>query len=382
MRKVYLWTTLWSLDTCVRRSTTKKNAFGDSKSSIQRLQLLEQMVAKAWTYFEENVSTRLTSLEEDRPIWAFLFVAPEYYFARSSNAHAIEESDKRDIVGRLAEISRRYPRLILVPGTIAWKKPVIRPMSEIRKRDRDTKERTGPLKLQTRYERFTARVSWSMNKGITMIPQIIDREDYRRGPNDPFDRFELESREQEIVDRHKKMLERMAPHGRSPGCYLARNTAYAFYGGAEVARYQKRSNHDEVFEGESEDFVIFEPGGAPDGRGDRFEVEGLKFGIEICLDHDYGYLRHSSQKRPDVHIVVSAEVDIVCNHVHVPEGCFLVHASSNKEITGVYDHKGNRGDMNSEDETPGTLFYRVLRFDVDRPESDVTPDYLSEIERY
>lgn len=135
MRKVYLWTTVWSLDTCVRESG-KPNAFrwGGANDPQNRAGYLELTVQKAWDYYLDSRQTRSPTIEPDA-ICAFLFVAPEYYFARSSGMHAISELEKRQLVGRLAAFTSDYPRLILVPGTIAWRKPIHRPQSQMRKRD-------------------------------------------------------------------------------------------------------------------------------------------------------------------------------------------------------------------------------------------------------
>lgn len=216
-------------------------------------------------------------------------------------------------------------------------------------------------------DRFQDRLAWSAKTRIDMIDHEIDRGNRERPPLDPeFRRSlhdELKGNVWKDVDRQVGQLNQAVEYDG----YIARNTAYAFYGGSEVARYQKRSDHKEVFVNEwKKEYVIFEPGGGPDGRGDLFRIEelGLTFGLEICLDHQCGYLRQSGN-RPDVHIVVSAETTIEPDHVSIPEGHYLVHASSDLEASGIYDHEGAKKIRKCYPDKLGYLIYRVLKFEID-----------------
>src|SRR4051794_4668878 len=65
-----------------------------------------------------------------------IFVAPEYYFARKKAGLVLEgtggterslSQDKKDlVVKRLEQISGGNPGILIVPGTVAWKKPFAR----------------------------------------------------------------------------------------------------------------------------------------------------------------------------------------------------------------------------------------------------------------
>jgi predicted amidohydrolase len=51
---------------------------------------------------------------------------------------------------------------------------------------------------------------------------------------------------------------------------------------------------------------------APGSASGRFNIGPLKFGLEICLDHQMGYLSHAVSTLPDavhVHLIVSAFAD-------------------------------------------------------------------------
>jgi len=360
MRNVYLRVTLWSLDTAIRpgKGTTP---FHDL-SPEARYAALAEMVEKAYRRDESN---RLwDEYEGDRPVVASLFVAPEYFFAASSTLHAMSETKKNEVIGALKALSGQYEKLILVPGTIAWRKRLLRTDDEWYRRDRKTRQRTSVLKTESREERFYRRVNENLSKQHLMVDQYVEK---HHGLDNPWVDLRRHQRVTEIEDERIRTVNQMWVGARTPeNCFIARNTLYAFHGGNEIARYQKRINYEEVFDYESQnERVIFEPGGGPDGHGDRFELDDVTFGIEICADHQGGYLRHSGVV-PDVHILVSASVFVVPRYVTVREGSFLVHASSDPDVTGVWNHQGERITLETpQSVTHGELHRAELQFRVD-----------------
>jgi hypothetical protein len=161
-------------------------------------------------------------------------------------------------------------------------------------------------------------------------------------------------------------------------CFIARNTAYGFYGGKEVARYHKRGEYMEVFPSESDGgYVIYEPGGGPEGAGDRFVVEDVKFGIEVCIDHQLGFLSTSAGDVPDVHVIMSADTPLVTEHKLVADDGYVIHASSNPAYTGVWwHHNGKLAEVKTtnEDAAVGRLRYATLELQVTRRKSSLFPD--------
>lgn len=364
MREICLWTTLWSLDTAVRKSQLRKNDVGNL-SPLERYELLQRMVLQAWSYCAADVKERAQELRDSRPILGFLFVAPEYYFARSHNLHAISEEEKREVVGRLAELSGRHRDMILVPGTIAWAKKAVRTQDDRQfVRDRRTGKRTNVLK-QPREERFVSRLEQNMLGTISVLPSFLDRD---LGPVSPGDwKSALESNVARIQDETSQSRELMRAKfaTNADRVSFAKNTAYAFHSGCEVARYQKMSNHFEVFDAESdEQYLMFEPGGADTTR-QQFRAITLTFGMEICLDHQHGFLAHSSLPPPHVQILVSAETDVVQSNVRVRPGGYLVHASSNLGASGFYDETGTKLAARTTEGEKGTLLSKLLRFQAD-----------------
>ena len=107
-----VYTALWPVD-----------SFGaNANDSLdQKLQTLSDQVDKAYT----AVSAAAACLNIPRPLC--LFAAPEYYFIKGFNSprdlSIFDEAEKKRIYAGLKAISKAYPRVILVPGTVCWGKP-------------------------------------------------------------------------------------------------------------------------------------------------------------------------------------------------------------------------------------------------------------------
>jgi hypothetical protein len=310
--------------------------------------------------------------------WLYLFVAPEYLFAASDAAHAVPQDTKVTIVQSLMALSGRYPNLLLVPGTIAWKKPVVRSKEKMYKK--------------SRLEKYKERVEAAEKADIAAAERDFERKNRQRildsaGDHERIAYLQSSGYRQIMLEgpvgdamrakqRSATMLENYQTAKEK--CFIARNTAYGFYAGREVARYHKRGEYMEVFKDESDGgYVIYEPGGGPEGAGDRFEVENVKFGIEVCLDHQLGFLAASAGAIPDVHIIMSADTPLVSEHKMVADGGYVVHASSNPDYTGVW--RNDSGELKQvatidEDTTVGRLRYAKLELEITRKTTSLFPD--------
>jgi hypothetical protein len=347
LKTVHIYTALWNVDTKISERGRAQNQLRNL-SPIERYRLLDRVVGDAWLDMYDRRQRDFARLEE-RPDWLYLFVAPEYYFAASDRAHAIPQDVKENIIGRLMELSGRFSNLILAPGTIAWKKPVLRSGSQVYHRNSTT------LKESARLDKFIARNTAAVNLHAATIPHQVDlwiadrvrdasdSSDVRRFRSPGYRRDRTDFYEQDLVEGRQANA-RMVSNLRASQdrCYIARNTAYAFRAGREVARYHKRGNYFEVFASESDGgYVIYEPGGGPEATGDRFEVDQVKFGIEVCLDHQLGLLSHLGGFFPDVQIIMSADVQFLPHHTFVSSGGYVVHASSNSACIAIY--RNDRG---------------------------------------
>lgn len=73
-----------------------------------------------------------------------------------------------------------------------------------------------------------------------------------------------------------------------------------------------------------------------------FEHDGLRIGVEICGEHEYGGMAHAAGDRPlDIHVIISNDVSPFREHATLAPGGLLVQSDAKR--SGVY----------SADELPG-----------------------------
>lgn len=159
----------------------------------------------------------------------YIFIAPEYYFKKAIGERCVTKVERDQFLATMSQLAANKPHLLLVPGTITWKKDAT-----------DSKTRK---KAQTR---------------------LIDRQHkFADGA------FAEKKREQlKLVGDVK---------------FVAYNTAYLFYG-ASTFKYHKMNDVGELQAGDTD--TLFIPGSV---RG-NYTIAGLQLGVEICGDHDVGML--------------------------------------------------------------------------------------------
>src|SRR4051812_24738796 len=252
--KTEIWVALWSVDTKIQKNGNESNVLR-ALSMTERVNLLGRVVEKA---YEAVARAFIRSLPENisdaPPRWALMFVAPEYLFARSDREHLIDEDEKRDVVLRLQALSRKWQEMILVPGTIAWKKPAERPIDKRFKKDPKTGLRTGPEKTLTRFAKFAERTTRAGMERHSLAKHAVDQQFAGYAPHvreamEPQRKGAIEQAQTLALEDPgkvaKALLEKL--NSAPERCFLARNTLYAFYNSAEVGRYHKRADYYEVF---------------------------------------------------------------------------------------------------------------------------------------
>jgi hypothetical protein len=332
--------------------------------------------------------------EFDNPLeMQVLIVAPEYYFARSYmgkwngsskafETRSIEQDQKDHIVRELRAISRQYPAIGIIPGSIAWQKPLDRPESDRFQRNKLTGETTETLKQTDRRAKALARVEKSggnrpfeaevselfathVRKAIKdrklgiyqeyedLLPteasaaetKVWTKTVIQGVANDPRKREEILNYYQlsrsavylTPIKQEKLETLREATH-------MMQNTTYLLFGGETRFRYHKIGDFHEAIGADGK--TVYVPGHM---AGLSPPVGGLTFGIEICFDHSLGLLKRESpknQKKPDVHVVISDKVDRDKKQMFAQK--YFVHASTDASSGGVHDVKGSASRVHSE----------------------------------
>jgi len=200
-----------------------------------------------------------------------LFLAPEYFFSESCNRHVMDYETRGQVVQGMAKLSGDFPHMLLMPGTVAYFKPLV-------------------------------------DKG-------------------------LESRRLKADPNHQSRVVKYAGYftaGEEKSTYLAHNTAYAFYGGQQVFKYRKMLDCAEL---NAQDLkagkvMVFAIGSTVGVFNFNQAGQALRIGVEICADHDNGQLSKGGVTNLDLQVVLSASTGLKKDFAVLREGGCLFHCDA------------------------------------------------------
>ncbi|MBV6319794.1 hypothetical protein [Duganella violaceipulchra] len=303
-----------------------------SKEIEQRFEL----VKKALCGFEAMVEDKLPICDNQHRLRG-IFLAPEYMFARHKPAktrligiekrekvvpqlHAtgdtrhLDEIEMQNLCRAFAALSATLKNILIVPGTIAWRRSITH----------CTPEKVG------RYRQAVTESSKFRPAPRDLTKDVPDPEDVDL-------RFVAPPLAGTLLPQTYK--ERIA--SASGARYFARNTAFVYYNGINVAKYHKIGDFHEVLG--AEDTVHI-----PSVQPCRFDCGGTTFGMSICADDDlhagpFGQ-RVQIQRTlapVDFHIKLSAscEAQVRCAYL-LPTG-FLLSSDSQELHCKVINASGS-----------------------------------------
>ena len=115
MADYFLRVALWQLGTMVSDSGGAPANAVAGLSHDERCRQLEERLDAATRIFD-GYGAPAGSKTFD------IFAAPEYLFAATATTHFVDVATKDRVVEKIKAMTRRYPNILLFPGTIAWKK--------------------------------------------------------------------------------------------------------------------------------------------------------------------------------------------------------------------------------------------------------------------
>jgi hypothetical protein len=369
---------LWSRDTTVHSGS----------STPDKVKHLKEAAAR--------VTAAVTAAKvPDRQDVRGILIAPEYFFTKPGaggwgggkfNDRSLSKADLEAAVREFEAISKLNPKVLLIPGTVAWKKPLLRPPEEARKFSSLTGDRSGPLKTGTRLEGARKDLTHEKDKtgdkmggqrlGSRVMrdkifnflcanwPWAVANESYFKDnwgaplsdTNKLITAFLhddtlLEFVEPDATLRAKevstipRLSEKAAALGTATS--MMRNTAFALLNGRVRFKYNKQGDfHEAIGDGAQTVYI-------PGAKAGVATIGAIRFGFEICLDHALGYLSRAGATNPiasglareprDIHIVTSASVENKTANMYVRPGGYFLHASQNPGWTCVYHNKPSGG---------------------------------------
>lgn len=270
-----------------------------------------------------------------------IFAAPEYLLSNQNSnqpvglagggkyyARGITEQQKEDNVEYIKRLSGTYKNLLLIPGTMAWLKPFDREAGIARhtsaeKATRKPGERLWPRDLKATQAVLKAAKVATDHGAPTEGTGFIGPAAYGGRPV-PF-------APEKIAKIRRNQAENIQ---------ILRNSLYVIWNNAVLHKYNKVADYHEVLDMAAQPSV-FVPG---DLDRQTKKLFGKNFGFEICLDHAYNVLGFGKDRRltdvVDIHVVLSASIDF--EDTEVSEGGLYIHASSDKDETGVWKMKKNK----------------------------------------
>jgi hypothetical protein len=326
----------------------------DQRGLAERLNDLKQAVQLT------DDKMRAQNYDSDGFIKA-IFAAPEYLFARKAagaqwNGSAWEQGLRsysqtlRDQVFlQLEALSKRYPRILIIPGTITWLPTV-------------TEKQLNKLARAYMYYLIQAAaqigIHYDANFWVAAVRKFfkISSKDFAALSNEQI---------QNLLSRTSGKLLRYGQIGvdqriaapelpamlaetafSKTAAVIMRNTMYVMLNGKKAYKYDKHANYGECAVGLLNDEwrienpihpanVVFRPG---IGSGTTV-IEGIRFGFEVCMDHGLGTLSslyRPGRDLPDIHVIVSDYVDFDDNNAVVRNGGYVIHASTHPDENAVF----------------------------------------------
>lgn len=330
---------------------TSKN--GPPAQVSERKEQIEEVLELATEIIKKYINENICSIKiyNAQKFWN-IFVAPEYTFqsfggANNASGRQLMEGEKIQIESWLQKLSFKYSKTLIFPGSISWKKPLIRneldyinnKINQIQMRVNTKMEPDMKQELidyfKTRFENKIPRIIKSIN--------ALKREEGNFNDDMIASNFFKKTENKRLIFENEKFLENQEKYE------IARNTSLIYFNGRKKLKYNKVKDYHEVYQDGN---IIFIPGYTMP----VFELEGINYGVEICLDHHLNALKYSLEVpiqslsirkfglsiKPDVMILMSAEINLIeDSYYKINENVVIVHSCSNDRRSIVTRKKSN-----------------------------------------
>ncbi|WP_139167166.1 hypothetical protein [Chromobacterium sphagni] len=237
-----------------------------------------------------------------------IITAPEYFLSRSNSSLSITRDTMLQYRQNLANTSRKYKDIVLIPGTMAYTKTI------------NLSEEKGI----NRFKKMLSRMNEEQN------PYILD-------PNktNPLRNIHDGRLQQTEIDRYKKYWREQIIQGNSVEIYS--NSLFIYYNG-EIWKHRKSSG---FYENQNNKDVVL----SIDRKSENglVNISDRLFGLEICFEHAMGVLKEKHNSLPlDFQIIVSDYVEGNRNNIHLSADGLLIGTpisitDKTTKITTIHD---------------------------------------------
>ena len=303
----------------------------------KRAQAMAAALAKLARYVE-NRAPIVDNMHRVRCV----FLAPEYMFAQPLWARDHSASTQRQL-GALdttllraffAQQSRAFPNALLVPGTVAWRKPLVVASDADVIHAKAQAKGLSDEAYRDNYRRakYVKRLT---DAAVIHYPYAADTQ-YNTG--EPLktlvspSAYKLPSTQ---IYSYGQKVEQLAS-----ATYIAKNTAHCYYNGACIAKYNKIGDFHEVLDGTATVHI-------PSPRAGRFTCGSVRFGISVCYDQSLwryaesgSVMLQQTEEAVDFHILLSAHIDPVITSANLLADGHILSCSSKDGSNQVLTRAG------------------------------------------
>ena len=256
---------------------------------------------------------------------------------------------RRQLEEKIFALSKRFPGIVIVPGSIFYWKSAMRPLGHVKLSNTGQSYQTENVKdrrigavtkLNAEYKPVAEKQGARGRTEFFNYKKVYDS--FSPGTN-------ADSAFRPSVNEKKDSLE-------NANIKILRNSTGVYLGGTRYGKYDKQQDCFETFRPNEMAFI----GGTKD---ECPKIGECRFGLEICVDHDSGCLRKRNVSDLHFHIVVSDWVKTKTDYMAMCTGGYFLHASSNHIET--------------------KLAYKDLNGTVhERPKQDLLPGHTEKISFY
>ncbi|MBN3853227.1 hypothetical protein G3N59_07555 [Paraburkholderia sp. Ac-20340] len=239
-----------------------------------------------------------------------VLVAPEYLFRLYEHdseyrlkAVSYPEHEKNQIIQGLAELSAKYPEILIFGGTIVWHKEMNKLSPSMLSPEASSSNVNSPAmvassivkdtkaleqeEIARRQNKYSKRVfDWQhprtpINKSRTFLDPLTEELDSIAGYSD----------RQTVYAKQKAIKSDLLRH-------IAKNTCYVFFDGKLILKYSKQHDFHEIYQDDTVQFV-------PGVKCPTITVWGKTLAMMICSDYNAKGIKVYADTRANIWVTIS-----------------------------------------------------------------------------
>jgi len=250
----------------------------DQLTAIEKIELIEK-----------RIKAICEELETKEPSAAWILTWREYGITDGIDKRAVSSEVKAIFKEKMINLTKQYPNLSIVAGTISTKK----------------------------------HFNSEQEKKLDAIKEFYAEHGWMKEQESKFKESKFKSDKQQQIRKEKKKIKELKTSIPKEGFDVVRNTCYLFSEGT-IWRHDKTAPMEETEGNIDLQKAIFQPGGSVRNINSLCAVRHpvqkrtpINLGIEICREHEFAFLKKTSQgSKPLIHFIMSDTTNLNLDHIH------------------------------------------------------------------